>query len=148
MLSSPHALLLYAALLLAAHRVLATSPCDPLWTYFPDADLVEQTSSLPVNGFRKFGGSCLRRLYSGSVPVLTNGGRSFAVVARDTCSYVSSGGRLLSFNSLDTGVNALLPVIKSLISAATGNTTLVLTGGFQNPNIRGGDALLSKNYIW
>jgi hypothetical protein len=130
--TQPHVVVALALALTSPHWADATSPCDPGWTYFPDVDLTEYSSALPVNGERKYGGSCLRPEPQDGArgdqrpPVCHRGPRHLLL-------HLQWGPPAV--NSLDTGPNALLPVIKGLMAAA--NTTLVLTGGFQNPNAKG-----------
>ncbi len=101
--------------------------------------------------YDRYTGSCLK-LYKNSDPAVfiyydqATSTRSFPVLARSYCGYQGSGGRLVSFNSLNSSANALLTAIKTLVTGAS--TNLVLVGGFQSTNLKNGVFAKNTNWIW
>jgi hypothetical protein len=96
--------------------------------------------------YDRFSGSCIRLFKMNDPGVViaydpATSTRTFPVLARSYCGYQGSGGRLVSFNSLNASANSLLTAIKSLTAGAS--TTLVAVGAYQNPNGR-----LVKNVDW
>jgi hypothetical protein len=134
-MSKPVLVVLAAALLCVA----AELPCDDDYAFYPDLEGTEEPTQ------PQFSGSCLKlfKTTDAFFP-LASPSKSFAVAAIDFCSFVHSGGRLLSFSSPSTSANSLLTRTRSLISSA--GTNLVLLGGIQNPNAKGTPK--HQNWIW